>query len=90
MEPPSEPSLVEGIWVPGDIVDLTAGSLRSIAAAQCPWAFLIIGASKVLKDSPMFSPAEVMRRNLVPLWAKSTSKEFTVKTALLAYKKLAK
>ena len=83
-----EPEIVESVWIPGDILDLTAGSLRSIAAAQCPWAFLIIGAVKALKKNQFFGPAEVMRRNLLPMFDRVTSKQFTLKTALLAYKKL--
>lgn len=85
----AEPQLVDDSWVPGDILDLTAGSLKAIAAAQCPWAFLVIAASKALKKSTTFSPSDIMRSNLLPCFDKVTTKQFTIKTALHAYKKLA-
>lgn len=84
----TDPELVDNVWVPGELADLTAGSLKKVVGAQCPWAFLVLAAAKAFKNKPQFGPAEVMRNNYIPLYDKVTSKHFTLKSALLAYNKL--
>jgi len=85
-----EPQLVENVWFPGQLPDLTSESLDRPCAHICPWWFLIAVAEKVLSSKPAFRVLDIFRNQCIPFFNCVTNTKFTQKTTALCYAELSR
>jgi len=88
--PPQEAQVVDGVWEPGSLSDLSSTSLDRPAAHLCPWWFLIAAAEKILHTQEAFKAQDIFRNQRIPLFNKVTDRQFTFKTTCLCYIELAR